>query len=348
MTCGDDVCTTPEFRSVLRHVACNQDVERWAETVPFVKASIPELTSNQKDSLIAMLASEGGGPALIRDALAAGNWGVDGNLLELDSLLRAAPDARVLVNNRAPARHADALPGGGGAQQSKALTLANYIEYVHQQPLSLAGWLERPEPPAPFYLNGWRAFVEVPSLQNQDFHPRFAAPLDDTVTLLKALDEQLFAPPGGGDSAWCRAVDANLSKVFIGPPGTVTRLHYDAGDAHGWLAQLTGRKLFVLYPPSDAPHLAPLATEKETAQSPIDPLDPDIERWPEYEHAHPVACVLHPGEAVLIPKGWWHYAVALDRSVTLQRNFYNAGSNASGLVHMVLKTAAALKQARMQ
>lgn len=41
----------------------------------------------------------------------------------------------------------------------------------------------------------------------------------------------------------------------MGPPGTITRLHYDAGRAHGYLGQVIGRKLFVLYPPSDEPHL---------------------------------------------------------------------------------------------
>lgn len=41
----------------------------------------------------------------------------------------------------------------------------------------------------------------------------------------------------------------------MGPPGTVTRLHYDAGAAHGYLGQVVGRKLFVLFPPTDTPFL---------------------------------------------------------------------------------------------
>jgi hypothetical protein len=66
------------------------------------------------------------------------------------------------------------------------------------------------------------------------------------------------APPGG---EWWRGVSGSLSKLFLGPAGTVTRLHYDAGDAHGWLAQLWGAKLFVLFPPSDTPHLGRMAQE---------------------------------------------------------------------------------------
>ena len=41
----------------------------------------------------------------------------------------------------------------------------------------------------------------------------------------------------------------------MGPAGTITRLHYDAGSAHGYTGQVQGRKLFVLFPPSDTPYL---------------------------------------------------------------------------------------------
>jgi chloride channel 7 len=46
--------------------------------------------------------------------------------------------------------------------------------------------------------------------------------------------------------------------------------------------------------------------------------------------------VLAPGEVVLNPRKWWHYAVSLDeRSVTVMRNFYNATSNVDGLVKVI-------------
>jgi hypothetical protein len=38
-------------------------------------------------------------------------------------------------------------------------------------------------------------------------------------------------------------------------------------------------------------------------------------------------------------QGWWHYAVALDCSITVMQNFYHA-TNANGLVEMVLKSFA--------
>ncbi|KAK9839190.1 hypothetical protein WJX81_000180 [Elliptochloris bilobata] len=99
---------------------------------------------------------------------------------------------------------------------------------------------------------------------------------------------------------------------------------------------VSGRKLFVLYPPSDAASLYPLPAPEAT-QSAVDPLDADtIGGLPLYAMARPHVTVLGPGEALLVPAGWWHYAAALDPSITVMRNFYHRATNAAGLVELVL------------
>lgn len=47
------------------------------------------------------------------------------------------------------------------------------------------------------------------------------------------------------------------------------------------------------------------------------------------------ALILNPGEAVVIPQNWWHYAVALETSITVMKNFYHADTNISSLVRQV-------------
>ena len=81
--------------------------------------------------------------------------------------------------------------------------------------------------------------------------------------------------------------------------------------------------------------------EKETAQSFVDPLDFSSEArrtnaafW---KHASPVVFVLRPGEVVLIPRGWWHYAAALDPSVTAMKNFYDAETNLEALARVAAR-----------
>ena len=63
----------------------------------------------------------------------------------------------------------------------------------------------------------------------------------------------------------------------MGPPGTVTRLHFDAARAHGYLGQVRGRKLFVVYPPSDTPFLcrstSPLTCTQPCYPSPCGQTD---------------------------------------------------------------------------
>jgi hypothetical protein len=44
-----------------------------------------------------------------------------------------------------------------------------------------------------------------------------------------------------------------------------------------------------------------------------------------------------------LAQGWWHYAVALEPSVTVQRNFYSL-CNATSLVRMVLETIQRVKK----
>ena len=164
-----------------------------------------------------------------------------------------------------------------------------------------------------------------------------------TDEILRQVDEQLFAraatksvksPPAASTHWWSSTV-TSLWKLFLGPPGTVTRLHVDACDAHGWLAQVGGTKVFVLFPPSDGPALAPIEGETETVQSDVDPAAcaAGLVPWPAGVTPH--VAVVRPGEAIVIPRVWWHWAAALDASVTVQSNFYDA-SNAGALATMVV------------
>lgn len=232
---------------------------------------------------------------------------------------------------------------------------------------------------APFYVNGWRAFEpellggeaglllsmksagcvddtqktpgDVPEKTPPNApaafpKPYFTSRIDATaliacearrVVLGKLLPGRNHVPAA---TAAAEALDLSLQKLFIGPCGTVTRMHQDAGEAHGWLGQVLGRKLFILCPPSDAPFLCEINGEVETAQSSVDPLDMSEEAvsfrnalfW---EKASPVITILKPSEVVLVPKGWWHYAAALDKSVTAMKNFYDAATNVEALVKIV-------------
>jgi hypothetical protein len=114
-------------------------------------------------------------------------------------------------------------------------------------------------------------------------------------------------------------------------------MHTDTYHTHAWLSQVCGTKQFILYPPSQA-HLihagegiasnqldSPRCRAK-CAQSWFDPLAPEYDAFPRARKATPYVAVCGPGDTILVPSDWFHYAVALTPSITLMRNFINSAN----------------------
>jgi len=106
----------------------------------------------------------------------------------------------------------------------------------------------------------------------------------------------------------------HFSYLFIGPPGTLTPLHVDLLGTHAWLSQIAGRKHFVLFGPEDHNNLY-------GGQASL--VNPDFKAMPLLRNAQPYEAIIHPGEVVFFPGGWYHHVVALDPSITLTFNFVN-------------------------
>jgi chloride channel 7 len=251
----------------------------------------------------------------------------------------------VMCNDRAPARRTD-VSDGSGAQRTHATSFKDFIEYIESrdcedpEEVDLLGqtWSSTC---VPFYANGMRVFSEpefAETLARAFPAPYFTSQCDNTKLLIQmTLDAGLKAISRGNQNIpqllnVDHSVSTSLNKMFCGPKGTITRLHFDCGDAHAWLGQIVGTKLFVFYPPSDSDKLYPI----ESTHSPIDPLNPDYEKYPLFRDASPRVVILRPGEVVLNPRRWWHFAVALTPSVTVMRNFYNSTTNPREIVSMVI------------
>lgn len=91
--------------------------------------------------------------------------------------------------------------------------------------------LSKHERDMPFYGNSWTPFMEHEQMRDHFALPTFVSDL---------------VPKEGEWSTF----DRSLSKIFIGPPGSLTRLHNDTYHLHAWLSQIRGAKQFILYPPS--------------------------------------------------------------------------------------------------
>ena len=323
--------TTPEYDSFLRFAErCkwkfDDEAKLFPGSRPIDRASGVRMADVTERYLV------GSRPLVVTDALS--DWKAR-STWSPDYFSSTFGDTAVICNDRAPARIKDRA--AGRPQKSVKMPLKRYVSYMK------AFKHENDEGDPPLYLNGWHAFKTHPGLLDDvDYatsSPYFVE--DHTRMILGEIDKAITgrgkaSAPGASGGEWIHSTDVLLNKVFMGPAGNITRLHFDAHRAHGWLAQVKGRKLFLLYPPRDTPKLYPLEGEA-TTQSPVDPLIPMAdhrERYPDFERAELFSCVLQEGETLLIPEGWWHYAVSLSPSITVMRNFYNALTNVNGLVQL--------------
>ena len=105
-------------------------------------------------------------------------------------------------------------------------------------------------------------------------------------------------------------------RIFIGPKGAVTPLHMDIWRTHAWLSQLVGRKRWLLFPPEQ---------NRLLYNYDVDPISPDLERFPLYRQARPFECIIGPGDTVFVPSGWAHWVESLDAGISLSSNYMGPG-----------------------
>lgn len=104
--------------------------------------------------------------------------------------------------------------------------------------------------------------------------------------------------------------------IFICGSGGRTRLHIDPWVSDACLCQATGNKRFIMFPPEAGSLLS-------DGEGTVVDLDrPDERRFPKWREAVPVLDeVLTPGDAIYIPAGWYHTAIAMTDSVSITWNF---------------------------
>lgn len=107
--------------------------------------------------------------------------------------------------------------------------------------------------------------------------------------------------------------------MFFGGMGSKVALHYDIDMSHVFLNQIYGRKRVVLFAPEQSKKIYHLPY---TVASYIDVNHPDYEKHPALRYVTGYEVILHPGESLFIPSGYWHYIEYLDGgySISLRAN----------------------------
>lgn len=164
-------------------------------------------------------------------------------------------------------------------------------------------------------------FAEVPvktsSVDKQETMAEFMEKLENPISGEKQYTEGSmlpeamlpFFPPPIGNS-----MDFIAPQIWLGTAkedqDPVSSLHHD--PRHAFLGQLIGRKKMILYSPDQADYLYPHKTYNNYQPCWVKPSQPDYERFPKFQKAQPIEVVLHPGEMIIQPIGWFHDVYALD------------------------------------
>ncbi len=111
----------------------------------------------------------------------------------------------------------------------------------------------------------------------------------------------------------------NFPFMFFGGEGSYVALHYDIDLSHVFLNQFFGRKRVVLFPPEESRYLY---QHPFTVASYVNVNNPDYQKYPALKHVKGYECIIHPGETLFMPSGYWHYIEYLDGgySISLRAN----------------------------
>jgi histone arginine demethylase JMJD6 len=108
----------------------------------------------------------------------------------------------------------------------------------------------------------------------------------------------------------------NLEIFFGGPGGEFPYLHYDVMRLHAWITQLHGDKEFTIYAPGQE-HLLYVNPDMPWQSSIKDHHHPDYAAYPLLREAKAQKLVIHAGETLFLPCGWWHTARSLNVTVSV-------------------------------
>nr|XP_043619410.1 tRNA wybutosine-synthesizing protein 5 isoform X2 [Erigeron canadensis] len=127
-----------------------------------------------------------------------------------------------------------------------------------------------------------------------------------------------------------------LASINLWMNGAQTRssTHYD--PHHNLLCVVSGSKQVDLWPPSSCPFLYPMPLYGEASNhSSISIDEPDFSLHPRAEHSkkHSQRVILHAGDALFIPEGWFHQVDS--ENLTVAVNFWWRSEMMSGMLeHM--------------
>ena len=150
------------------------------------------------------------------------------------------------------------------------------------------------------------------------------------------LDAQM--PAFVCDNAMPLAPPSARPKLWLGGP-VKTQIHNDRD--HNLACVVAGHRRFLLFPPEQVRNLYIGPLDNPPPLSLVDPEAPDFERFPRFRDALATAQVaqLGPGDAILIPRYWWHHVTSRDPYNAMVNYWWGGSAGGLGDPHDAFLTA---------
>ncbi|XP_054162464.1 HSPB1-associated protein 1-like [Oppia nitens] len=106
---------------------------------------------------------------------------------------------------------------------------------------------------------------------------------------------------------------AKNSTFWLGSVDAFTPCHQDS-YGYNFVAQLSGKKQWILFPPSDETFLYPtrIPYEESSIFSSVDFHKPDYKIHPLFKQTSPHVIELKAGEILFVPHLWWHFVRVIE------------------------------------
>ena len=119
-----------------------------------------------------------------------------------------------------------------------------------------------------------------------------------------------------------------FAQFFVGPSQAVTPLHFDTLLTHNLFFQFHGTKRFLMVDAADRD----CCYTYNWRWSPVDPDDPDLERFPKFGQVRLRSCEVSDGDILYMPPGTLHKVTSLTSSVSFNIDWHDRRSALRGLI----------------
>lgn len=145
-------------------------------------------------------------------------------------------------------------------------------------------------------------------------------------SILPEADVDLEKFPSDYFPNWYRAEWWKFAQLFLGPPYSVTPLHFDCLLTHNLFFQIKGRKRFVLIAREQLKYCYP----HHWRWCEVNVEEPDYDHYPLYGKAKPAEVIVEPGDSLYLPPGTLHYVQSLDRALSFNIDWHTKDSALKG------------------